>query len=216
MSDLILCCFPGACSRATMIALEEAGARYETRVVNIRRGGQREPDYLALNPKGKVPTLIVEGKPLTENVAILEYLANRFPDGALLPPTADAFERAQAISAVAWLSSTALPAGSRIFRPERVCDLEGSAERIAAMAAEEFKANLAIAEDHMTGRDWWVGRWSVADAYLYYILGMAKVRGIDVSVYAALTAHAGRMNARPGTQRMQAWENHTMSYLQAA
>ena len=216
MPELVLCCFPGACSRATMIALEETGAHYGTRVVNIRGGGQREPDYLALNPKGKVPTLLVDGKPVTENVAILEYLANTYPQAGLLPPITAAFERAQALSAVAWLASTLLPAGGRIFRPERVCDIESAGKRVASMAAEEFRANLAIAERHMADRTWWTGSWSVADAYLFYIMGLAKVRGIDTSGYTAMMAHTARMMERPTTQRMLAWESEAMGRLQAA
>ena len=216
MTELVLCCFPGACSRATMIALEECGARYVTRVVNIRSGGQREADYLALNPKGKVPTLLVDARPLTENIAILEYLANTHPQASLLPPTSAAFERAQALSAVAWLSSTVLPAGGRIFRPERICDIESAGSRVASMAADEFRANLAIAERHMTDRTWWLHSWSVADAYLFYIMGLAKARGIESSTYTALLAHTARMTDRPATQRVLAWEGEAMSRLQAA
>jgi glutathione S-transferase len=216
MADLTLCCFPGACSRATMVALEETGVPYAIRVVNLRTNSQKAPDYLALNPKGKVPTLINDGKPLTENVAILEYLAKTHPDAGLLPSIDEALLRAEALSAVAWLSSTVLPLGGRILRPERICDLEGSASRIAAMAGDEFKANLQLADRHIAGRTWWIDRWSVADAYLFYIVGLAKARGVDALPYSALMAHTERMKARPATQRVLAWEEQTVAQLQAA
>ena len=214
MPKLTLCCFPGACSRATMIALEEAGATYDTRVPNLMKGEHKQPDYLAINPKGKVPVLIADGVALSENVAILGYLAETYPGAKLLP--GDAMQRAQALSAVSWLSSAVLTAISRVFRPERVSDAPGSGERIKEVAKDEIRANLALAERHLAGRTWWVDGWSVADAYLYYIWATAMRIGIDPSAYPSVAAHAARMEERPSTQRVLDWEKRTMPSLQAA
>src|SRR3546814_2949189 len=87
---LTLYCFPGACSRATMISLEETGAAYSTHVPNMMKNEQKSPEYLAVNPKGKVPVLVVDGEPLTDNIAILGFLADSFPDSGLLLPITDA------------------------------------------------------------------------------------------------------------------------------
>jgi glutathione S-transferase len=206
MPSLTLYCFPGACSRATMIALEEAGATYATRVVNLREGAQKSSDYLALNPKGKVPTLVVDGTPLTENVALLGYLADTSPHARILPPTTDPLARAQALSAVGWLSSSVLPLFSRMMRPQAFCDAPGAAERVAEMAKEEARQQLAIAEKHMRDREWWIHTWSVADAYLFYIETTIERFGIPVAGYPSLAAHAERMKARPAVQRTLAWE----------
>jgi glutathione S-transferase len=216
MASLTLFCFPGACSRATMIALEETGAPYAKRLVNLRAGAQKNPDYLALNPKGKVPTLLVDGTPLTENVAVLGYLADAFPAARLLPPTSDALARAQAVSAVGWLSSTVLPLFSRLMRPAAVCDIEGAAERMGEIARDDIHSNLAIADRHMRDREWWIHEWSAADAYLFYIEGNALRQGLELSAFPALAAHEERMRRRPSVQRTLAWEKEAMEQLQAA
>ncbi len=206
MPSLTLYCFPGACSRATMIALEEAGLTYATRQVNLRQGAQKAADYLALNPKGKVPALIVDGTPLTENIAILGYIADSSPNAHLLPPTTDALARAQALSAVGWLSSSILPLFGRVSRPQNFCDTPGAAERVAEIAKDEARMQLAIAEKHMRDREWWIHAWSVADAYLFYIETAAERFGIPIGGFPSLAAHVERMKARPAVQRILAWE----------
>ncbi len=213
MPHLTLCCFPGACSRATMIALEEAGAPYDTRLANLAKGEQRSAEYLALNPKGKVPVLIVDGRPLTENVAILGWLATAYPQAGLLPE--EPLARAEALSTVSWLASSVLTTMIRIARPERVSAEAGAAEGIKAKALEAIRADLAIAERHMAGRSWWLDAWSVADAYLYYIFDAVATRGIDRSGFPGLVAHAGRMEQRPSTQRVLAWERQARAGLAA-
>jgi len=85
MTDTVLYAAPGTCARVPMIALEEARQDFEVRVVRFMKNEHRSPEYLALNPKGKVPLLLMDGAPLTENVAILLHLAERFPEARLLP-----------------------------------------------------------------------------------------------------------------------------------
>src|SRR3546814_15701556 len=98
----------------------------------MMKNEQKSPEYLAVNPKGKVPVLVVDGEPLTENIAILGFLADSSPDSGLLPPITDAFRRAQAFSAIAWLSSSLLPAYEREFRPPNICDVDRFEDRINA------------------------------------------------------------------------------------
>src|SRR3546814_14213500 len=135
----------------------------------MMKNEQKSPEYLAVNPKGKVPVLVVDGEPLTENIAILGFLADSFPDSGLLPPITDAFRRAQAFSAVAWLSSSLLPAYGRVFPPANNCDAEGNEDRIKALATNEIFAGFTLADTHLDGPDLWVGPWTIADAYLYTI-----------------------------------------------
>jgi glutathione S-transferase len=87
MSDITLYFAPNTCARVPMTALEEIGIPFKTELVAFMRGDHRSPGYLALNPKGKVPALTVDGRVLTENVAILVWLATTFPDATLLPMT---------------------------------------------------------------------------------------------------------------------------------
>jgi glutathione S-transferase len=100
---------PGSSSMAVHIALHEIGAPFETNLVSLARKENRAPAYLALNPEGKVPTLLVDGRPLTEVAAILFYLARRFPDAGLWPE-GDIEAEARAISWMSFIAATIHPA----------------------------------------------------------------------------------------------------------
>src|SRR6185436_20751879 len=115
--DLKLYYAPGACSFASHIALEESGLPYETQKLNLQEGDQRKPEYLKLNPNGRVPTLVVDGKPLTENVAILTFLGGGFPDKGLWPK--ETWSQAMLLSALAWCSNTIHPAYGHLIRAAR-------------------------------------------------------------------------------------------------
>src|SRR5436853_6202187 len=116
---------PGSSSMAVHIALHEIGAPFEARPLSFSKREHRAPDYLALNPEGKVPTLLIEDRPLTEVAAILYYLAKRFPAAALLPEGAEA--EAQAISWMSFIASTLHPA--RRLGIEHATKVYGIADR---------------------------------------------------------------------------------------
>src|SRR5205814_8110971 len=99
---------PGACSLASHIALEESGLPYETERLNLQQGDQRKPEYLKLNPRGRVPTLVVDGKVLTENVAIMTLIGGGYCAGRLWPKST--WEQSRALSLRAWLSDSVHPA----------------------------------------------------------------------------------------------------------
>src|SRR5882757_5427369 len=103
---------PGSSSFAVHIALHEIGVAFEGKPMSFKRNDMRSPDYLRLNPEGKVPTLVVDGRPLTEVAAILYYLAKRFPDAELLPRD-DVEADAQALSWMSFIASTLHPARRR-------------------------------------------------------------------------------------------------------
>ena len=111
---------PGACSLASHIVLEETGEAYEAVRLDLAAGEQTRPEFLAINPRGKVPALATEQGVLTESPAILAYLADRRPELELLPR--DPFQRAQAASTMAWLSSTVHPCFGRIWRGAAITD----------------------------------------------------------------------------------------------
>src|SRR5947199_5888017 len=100
---------PGSSSFAVHIALHEIGVPFESKPMSFKNNDLRAPDYLRLNPEGKVPTLVVDGRPLTEVAAILYYLAKRFPEAELLPE-GDIEADAQAISWMSFIASTLHPA----------------------------------------------------------------------------------------------------------
>ena len=111
---------PGACSFASHIALEELGIPYETQKLDLAAGDQRKPEYLKLNPRGRVPTCVVDGQVMTENVGIISYFAGGYPDRGLWPK--DTWHQGLAISTMAWLSNSVHPAYSHIVRAARFAD----------------------------------------------------------------------------------------------
>jgi glutathione S-transferase len=131
---------PGACSLASHVALEEAGAPYEAKVISTAKGEQKTPEYLAINPRGKVPALRADNDVVTENVAILSYVARAFPDAKLLPH--DPLEEARCLSTMAWLSNTVHPGFTRVFRPERFAAEPSAHEAVKSSGRDAFWASL--------------------------------------------------------------------------
>ena len=136
----------GSSSMAVHIALHEIGADFERRLASLAKGEQHKAEYLAINPEAKVPTLLIDGRPLTEVAAILYYLAKRFPEAGLWPTNGLEAE-AQAISWMSFIASTIHPA--RRIGPER------------------WREVFGIAERRLAGSEWTVGRYSIADIHLF-------------------------------------------------
>jgi glutathione S-transferase len=206
MNTLKLYFAPGSCSRATLIALEEIGVVYETEVIAFMRYEQRSPAYLAQNPKGKVPLLLVNGKPLTETVAIMGWLAETYAEACLLPRVDTPYDRAQVIGDLAWASSALHGLIARLRFPISVTDKPDAYEGVFAIASKAMAQNFELIEARLAGRDWWHGAWSVQDAYLYWVWSRAREAGFETSSYTRYAAHAERMTARPSVQRAMARE----------
>src|SRR5271170_883698 len=136
----------GASSMAPHIALHELGTPFESRHISLAKKENRAPDYLAINPEGKVPTLVIDGRPLTEVAGILFYLARRFPAAWLLPD-GDIEAEAQAVSWMSFIAATLHPA-------------RGLGQ---AIAAERF----GLADRRLGKQDWALGRYSIADIHLF-------------------------------------------------
>lgn len=171
---------PGASSMAVHIALHEAGAAFEARPLSFHRREHRAPGYLALNPEGKVPTLLIDGRPLTETAAILFFVARRFPEAGLLPEGPEA--EAQALSWMSFAAATLHPARRRGLDHARVA--------------------YGIAERRLGGRDWALGRYSVADIHLFRLFW--RLNGSlrpGPGLFPHLQAHHDRMLARPAVRR---------------
>ena len=201
---------PGACSFASHVAMEETGIAYETQRLNLAEGDQRKPEYLKLNPNGRVPTLVVDGKPLTENVAILTFLGGGFPDKGLWPK--ETWSQAMLLSAMAWLSNTMHPAYGHIVRAARYSDDAAAQETIKAKARVTFG-------DYLKQVDGWLGKtpkwmmgkqYTVGDGYLLVFYRWANRNGYDVKAMANYTRHANDMLARPAVKKVMADEGITM------
>jgi glutathione S-transferase len=188
---------PGACSLAPHIALAEAGADYDLVRVVLSEGEQHKPDYRAINPRGRVPTLLVDGKPLTEVPAILAYLAQRFPQANLLP--ADPFAAAKGLELASWIASTVHPSFAQIFRGDRFTDDAAAKEALKTDGAIRFQRHLAEIEALFTdGRPWILGdTFSVLDAYALVVYRWAPRLAIDQQSFPGWTAQVRRLYARP-------------------
>jgi glutathione S-transferase len=162
---------PGACSMASHIALEETGAAYTPQPVLIPKGEHQSPDYLKnVNARGKVPALRTDDGVLTENVAILAYLARTFPDAKLLPT--DPLGLARCLSHMAYLSNALHPTFARIVRAERIAPDPAAQEAVKASARETFWGLLQEVDGIIDGNQWVMGsQYTACDPYSLVFYG---------------------------------------------
>lgn len=156
---------PRACSMASHVALEEAGATFAAKKVDIFIGEHRTPEYLAVNPRGKVPALrFDDGRVLVESTAILSWIGTAFPDAGLLG--ADQLDRARTQATCAWLSSSVHPAFSRFVHPDRFSDDNATYAALKSCAKESFWVGLREIDRMLADGPWIMGdRFTVADPY---------------------------------------------------
>jgi glutathione S-transferase len=193
---------PGSCARVTAIALEEADVDFEICLLRMARGEHKQPGYLAVNPKGKVPALVIDGRVLTENVAILSYLNTRHPDAALLPAAADELERSNQIADLCFCAATLHPIVTRICIPRFFAETEDAHKQVHDMAVTMMHGQFQIVEERLDGRPFWYGQdWSVMDGYLYWVWCRVLSGGFPVDAYPRFAAHARSVEARPSVVR---------------
>ena len=199
MSTMTLYMAPGTCARVTAIALEELALPFESRVVRFMKGEHKSPEYKQHNPKGKVPTLVVDGQALTENVAILSFLNDRY--GRLMPAVKDGFDKARQLADLCFCATTLHPIVTRIRMPHFFAG-EESARIVRERGVEAMDEYFYLTEQRLSGQDWWYPeQWSAMDAYLYWCFWRVEGAGYDVSRFPRFTAHARRMESRPAVQR---------------
>lgn len=190
---------PGSAAMAPHAALAEAGADYELVRITRDEQGRATPEYLALNPSGRVPTLEIGGLVLTESAAIVIHVADAFPEARLLPEMGTD-ERSDAIRWLIHLTNTVQPTMMRFLYPERY-GTAGVKERAHEDAAELFDR----IDTHLSGRDWLAGDLrSGADLFLFMVTRWG--RNLDPKAWTrpSLGAHYDRCAALPGVQRMLA------------
>ena len=203
---------PGSCALAPHIALEETGADYEPVRVNLPGGEQNTPDYRRINFKGRVPALADGDFVVTENPAVLRYIARRFPTAALWPD--DPRDEARCAEWLAWMSSTIHVAYAHVRRPERYATGEEAIANVVAKGKATCRELWGNVDERLARGPWAVGeRYSVADPYLtvFWTWGRGSVLGFDMAAdYPNWTAHARRMGERPAVQRAFAREEREL------
>jgi glutathione S-transferase len=188
---------PGACSFVPHVALEViksvTGEPFEPKLVKLHRGEQKVPEYLAMNPDGQVPVLIVDGEPLTQIVAICDYLDRRFPQVGLLP--AETWARARAVSRLAWMNNTAHPTFTRVFRPEEFAEGEAGKAEVKRLAAARFRGYLERIQGWIAeARPFWFGeRITPHDAYAFTLFRWGGFAGVDPKSLPAYHAYVERV-----------------------
>lgn len=192
---------PLACSMASHVALEEAGATFEAKKINIFTGENRKPDYLAINPRGKVPALrFDDGRVLLESAAILGWIGENYPHAELLG--ADRLDHARTIATCAWLSSSVHPAFTQCVHPERFSDDKATHAAIKAHGKENFWAYLREIDQMLAHSQWVMGEhFTVADPYTLVFYPWGKELGLPIKELKHLTAMKDRLINRPAARR---------------
>ncbi|MCL4184600.1 MAG: glutathione S-transferase family protein [Burkholderiaceae bacterium] len=192
---------PGACSFVPHVALEAikavTGEDFVARPVKLHKGEQRTPEYLAINPNGQVPTLVVDGKPLSQIVAICDYLDRRYPQVGLLP--SELWMRAQAMSQFAWMNNTVHTTFTHVFMPDRFADDEAARAELKRFNAALYRTQLERIQGWIgSARPYWFGeRISIHDAYALTFLRWGGLAGIDPDSLPAYKAYVDRVAAHP-------------------
>lgn len=200
---------PGACSLASHIALEEVGLPYDTVRLDLAAGDQRKPEYLAINPRGRVPSLIVNGHILTENVGILTYLGGGYPQAKIWPD--DTWHQAMCVSTMAWFSNSVHATYGHLVRPARYADDPAAQEAIKTKARQMYGDYLKEIDSLLKGQKWCIGgHYTVADAYLLVFYRWGNRNGYPVSSMPNYTSLVQRVMARAAVKKVMADEGITL------
>jgi glutathione S-transferase len=188
----------GSSALASHILLEEVGATYAVHEVPIQKGAHKEPSYVAINPKMRVPALQTPEGIITENPAILNYVAATHPQAGMLPDTV--FERARADALNAYLCATMHVAFAHKLRGARWADSEEALKDMAAKVASNLAECAALLEEHFITGPWALGdTYTTCDAYLALVPQWLGKGGVDINAYPKLKAHRDASLQRPAT-----------------
>ena len=197
---------PHTCALASHIALEDAGADYETVRIDFAAQEQRQGAYLAVNPKGRVPSLATDGGILTETPAILAFIAQTFP-AAGLAPLADPFAFAQVQAFNTYLCATVHVAHAHRMRGPRWADDEATIEGMKRSVPRSVGGAFALIESGLLKGPWVMGEaYTVCDPYLFTLSQWLEADGVDPTTLPRVIDHRARMAARPEVQRAIAAE----------
>jgi len=190
---------PGACSFVPHVALEAikaaTGQSFEPKLVKLHKGEHRTPEYLAMNPNGQVPVLVADGKPLTQIVAICDFLDRSFPKAGLLPT--DSRARAQALSQLAWMNNTVHPTFTRVFRTSEFAESETAQAEVKKIAAAKYRTHLERIQGWIgEAKPYWFGdRITCHDAYAFTLLRWGGMAGVDPKSLPGYLAYVERVMA---------------------
>jgi glutathione S-transferase len=187
---------PNSCALASHIAMIDAGADHEAIFVNFKNDEQRKADYLAINPKARVPALVTDRGVLTETPAILAFIAHSFPQAGLAP--ADPYEFAQAQVFNSYICSTVHVAHAHRMRGYRWADEQSSFADMQRKVPQTMSDCFALIERTMFKGPWVLGEcYSICDPYLFTVAQWMEGDGVDAANFPNITDHRQRMSERP-------------------
>lgn len=204
---------PITCALAPYITLTEAGADFQVHPLNMRKEEHKSSKYLEINPKHKVPLLVVDGQVLSESTAIQVWIARTFPKANLLP--AHPWLELKAISILSWCSSGIHPFLARINSPIKVCGVSGSEESVRDIATQQLMENFLIADGMLDGREYFFDNFTAPDAHFYWCYRRAMQFNLDMSVFKNCTTHFERMESRKSVRNLLAYEKEVQQSFAA-
>jgi glutathione S-transferase len=193
---------PGSCALASHIALQEAGAAYTAERVDFKSNQQTSPEYLAINPKGRVPALVTDRGILTETPAVLAFIAQRFLQ-AKLAPLDDPYAFAEVQAFNSYLCATVHVAHAHRGRGYRWANDEASFADMKRKVPETMGAGFALIERTMLRGPWVMGdSYTICDPYLFTVAQWLEGDGVDVSGLPRVLDHRRRMAERPAVRKV--------------
>lgn len=194
------------CSLASHIALEDSGASYEAKRLNFAENDQRKPEFLALNPKGRVPALVTDQGILTETPAILVYIGQSFPKANLIPAN-DPFRLGQIQSFNSYLCSTVHPAHAHRVRGYRWSDDQAAQDSMKKKVPQNVGDCFDLIEREYFKGPWVMGTdYTIADPYLFTIARWLEADGVDPKRFPKVLDHRNRMAERAAVKKVLARE----------
>jgi glutathione S-transferase len=188
---------PGACSCVPHVGLEavrqSTGTEFVAKRMNLAGGDQLKAEYLALNPSAQVPLLVVDGRPLAQVVAICDWIDRTYPQAGMMP--ADSWQRARALSTLAWINNTVHPTFTRILRTARFAKSEAAQADVRECAVAAFRELLERLQEMAKGASPFLfgERLSFPDVYAFVVTRWSGRAGIDPDSLPVLRDFVGRV-----------------------
>jgi len=196
-----LCYAPGSCATVSHLVLEEAGAQYDLKRIDLAKGEQRTEPYLKINPNGRVPALILDdGRALIENIGILTYVARLHPAAQLIPT--DTYGEARCYSTMSLFASSVHVAWAHNARPERYTTNPSAIPNLREVGRKTFFKYLQLIDGWLKDREWLFDQYSVCDPYALVLYGWGLRGELPVGELKSYTAHKDRMLKRPAVRRV--------------
>jgi glutathione S-transferase len=187
---------PGACSFVPHSLLQLTGESFEPIMVKLHKGEQHGDEYKAINPRGQVPVLVDNDQVITQILAIILYLDQKFPACQFLP--SEPVARAKAIETLAWMNNTIHPTFTHIFMPHKFSDQADVQANLKVFNTQIYKGLLSELDTLVQSATspWLFGdNIGPVDAYALTLTRWGSIAGIDPSTYPALWAHVQKMSA---------------------